>query len=99
MTCCPCIRKINVHYKISIIIPALNEAPIINRTIDNIFSLPFSGEFEVIVVDGSPYRETISVIRKVEVKKIPGEKGRAFQMNLGALNACGEILLFLHADT
>ncbi|MEO6696754.1 MAG: TIGR04283 family arsenosugar biosynthesis glycosyltransferase, partial [Gammaproteobacteria bacterium] len=27
------------------------------------------------------------------------ERGRARQMNLGAATACGEILLFLHADT
>src|SRR5271157_1207165 len=85
--------------RISIIIPVVNEASIINMTVDSIFSLPYDGEFEVIVVDGSPSRETIGAIRKVEVKKIFSEKGRARQMNRGALNACGEILLFLHADT
>ncbi len=88
-----------MKHGISIIIPALNEASIINRTIDNIFSLPYSGELEVIVVDGSPDRDTIDAIKKADVKKIFSEKGRAYQMNRGALNACGEILLFLHADT
>lgn len=84
---------------LSIIIPALNEAPTINRTIDSIFDLPYDGTFEVIVVDGSPERETTGAIRREDVKKVFSKKGRAHQMNMGALSACGEILLFLHADT
>ena len=86
-------------HKISIIIPVLDEGAIINLTISNIFDLPYDGEVEVIVVDGGPFGETISVIERNEVVKILGKKGRAHQMNRGAVNACGDILLFLHADT
>jgi len=85
--------------RISIIIPALHEGQIINRAIDNIFDLPYDGEVEVIVVDGSPYGETLSAIEKNEIRQILSKKGRAHQMNQGAVNACGDILLFLHADT
>lgn len=85
--------------RISIIIPVLNEASIINQTIDHIFSLPSGEEFEVIVVDGNPHGETINAIRRKEVKKIVAEKGRPKQMNSGAFHAEGKILLFLHADT
>ncbi len=84
---------------ISIIIPVLHEEAIIDRAIDKIFDLPYDGEVEVIVVDGSPLGETLSAIQKNEVLKILSEKGRAHQMNQGAVKARGDILLFLHADT
>ena len=84
-------------HKISIIIPVLHEGAIINLTISNIFDLPYDGEVEVIVVDGNG--ETLSAIVKNEIRKILSKKGRAHQMNQGAVNACGDILLFLHADT
>lgn len=86
-------------HKISIIIPVWNEASIINQTINHIFTLPYNGECEVIVVDGSPYGETINTIQTETVKKVIAEKGRPKQMNKGASYAEGEILLFLHADT
>ncbi len=94
-------RTQNTHsnYKISIIIPVLHEGPIINRAIGSIFDLPYDGEVEVIVVDGSPSGETLNAIEQNEVKKVISKKGRAQQMNQGAFNACGDILLFLHADT
>ncbi len=92
-------QNIHINYRISIIIPTLHEGPIINQTIGSIFALPFDGEVEVIVVDGSPDGETLNTIRNNEVQKILSKKGRAHQMNKGAANARGEILLFLHADT
>ncbi len=91
--------KVHSNCSISIIIPVLHEGPIINQTIGNIFDLPYDGEVEVIVVDGSPDGETLSAIKKKEVRKIISKKGRAHQMNQGAVKACGDILLFLHADT
>jgi len=87
------------NYKISIIVPVLHEGPIINQTIGGIFDLPYDGEVEVIVVDGSPDGETLRAIEKNKVRKILTKKGRAHQMNQGAAAARGEILLFLHADT
>lgn len=92
-------QSAHANYRISIIVPVLNEAPIINQTISGIFDLPYDGEVEVLVVDGSPDRETLSAIENSEARKIVGKKGRASQMNQGAINACGDILLFLHADT
>ena len=86
-------------HEISIIIPVLNEASIINRTIGDILNLPYDGKVEVIVVDGGPYGETLNAVEKNDLKKIISQKGRPCQMNEGARNACGEILLFLHADT
>lgn len=84
---------------ISIIIPVLNEASAINRSIGHVLSQKYDGFIEVIVVDGSPEGETVHSIREEKVKKLTAEKGRSRQMNKGALHAGGEVLLFLHADT
>ena len=93
------VRSRTMKHKISVIIPAFNEASIINQTIGNVLGLPYDGEIEIIVIDGSPYSETLSSINEKNILKISGKKGRSLQMNEGSLNAHGEILLFLHADT
>lgn len=84
---------------ISIILPVWNEASIINDTIKSILSIPYDGEIEVIVVDGSLSGETINAITEKSVKRLISDKGRSRQMNKGASDAAGEVLLFLHADT
>ena len=89
----------NLKNGISIIIPAWNESSKINLTIDGILSLPYKGFIEIIVVDGSPEGDTANAIKAKNIKKLFSEKGRAKQMNKGALNSNGEVLLFLHADT
>ncbi len=84
---------------ISIIIPVHNETHIISRTISHLFKLQSNEDFEIIVVDGSLYRNTIDCIQEPRIRKIASKKGRGAQMNNGALLARGNILLFLHADT
>ena len=88
-----------MKHNISIIIPVLNEESIINRTLDSIFSLRYDGKIEVILIDGSPLGETLDVVSKKEIIKLRANKGRSCQMNVGAHNAHGDVLLFLHADT
>jgi rSAM/selenodomain-associated transferase 2 len=83
---------------ISIIIPCLNEAEFIEKTLNHLISLP--GNFEIIVVDGGSEDRTISMVKEFPmVKLISSAKGRGIQMNHGAKIAKGEVLLFLHADT
>ena len=82
--------------KISIIIPVLNEAAIIE---DTLCQLRLSSEEEVIVVDGGSRDRTVSLAQAQGAKVICATPGRAHQMNRGAAVATGEILLFLHADT
>jgi rSAM/selenodomain-associated transferase 2 len=82
--------------KISIVIPALNEAGSIDKVLASIHSLP---NVEVILVDGGSSDDTVSLSQGFGVKIISSAKGRARQMNVGAKAATGEILLFLHADT
>jgi len=81
--------------KISVIIPALNEATVIEQTLAH---LSLIQGLELIVVDGGSTDETIALARRY-AKVLTTPPGRAIQMNHGARNSSGEILLFLHADT
>jgi uncharacterized protein len=82
--------------KISIIIPALNEAATIDRTLSRLEGVD---NLEVIVVDGGSIDETAELAASREAKVIQSSPGKAIQMNTGAAAAAGEILVFLHADT
>ena len=81
---------------ISVIIPTLNEA----STLENCLkSVGTRFNFEKIVVDGGSDDSTVEIARNYNCIVEATESGRARQMNLGAMRASGEILLFLHADT
>ncbi|MHC5737162.1 TIGR04283 family arsenosugar biosynthesis glycosyltransferase [Nostoc sp.] len=82
--------------KISIIIPAINEAENIKKAIA---TTQANLNIEVIVVDGGSSDDTVAIAQSLNVKVISSSPGRAVQMNAGAVAASGEILLFLHADT
>jgi rSAM/selenodomain-associated transferase 2 len=81
---------------VSVIIPALNEEKIIGPVlVDSIARRPH----EVIVVDGGSRDRTREISEQMGAVVITGAPGRARQMNRGAEQATGDILLFLHADT
>lgn len=82
--------------RISLIIPALNEAGRIGKTLSE---LPPYENLERIVVDGGSSDETASVAHPWADRVIGAPPGRARQMNAGARFASGDVLLFLHADT
>ncbi len=83
---------------ISIIIPVLNEEKALPETLSSILSQ--LDNVQVIVVDGDSSDRTQMIAREnAEVELIVSERGRARQMNAGAVKANGEWLLFLHADT
>ncbi len=92
----PLLAQAGLGAKISLVIPALNEAGTIAQVLANIHPLP---NVEVILVDGGSSDDTVSIVQGLGVKVISAPKGRANQMNVGAKAATGEILLFLHADT
>ncbi|MBP1735436.1 MAG: glycosyltransferase, family [Deltaproteobacteria bacterium] len=83
----------------SIIIPVLNEAPLINNIIDHLHSLEGDEIKEIIIVDGDPEGLTLKAISHDDVRQLKSSRGRWIQMNEGAKNAKGNMLLFLHADT
>lgn len=80
---------------ISVIIPILNEAKILNETLSRL--QPESVNHELIIVDGGSTDESVNIAEKYG-KVIVAERGRAKQLNAGASDASGDILLFLHAD-
>jgi rSAM/selenodomain-associated transferase 2 len=83
---------------ISVIIPTYNEETQLPRTLGCLFAQ--QGSFEVIVVDGGSDDKTVDVARAhLSVKVVQSPKGRAAQMNRGALAAHGRVLMFLHSDT
>lgn len=80
----------------SIIVPTLNEALCIEKTLKVLLPLP--NDIEVIVVDGGSQDGTVEIASQ-HAQVISSVKGRAMQMNVGAKHAQGRILFFLHADT
>jgi len=84
-------------FRISVIIPALNEQAAIGRCIQAArASLP---DAEILVVDGASMDRTVETAHEFRaVRVIESPRGRALQMNAGASAAQGDVLLFLHAD-
>lgn len=83
---------------LSIIVPTLNEAHRIARTLEPLQSLRTWGH-EIIVVDGGSEDATVSLCRPLADRLIRVPRGRARQMNAGAVVAHGDVFVFLHADT
>jgi rSAM/selenodomain-associated transferase 2 len=84
--------------RLSVIVPALNEAACITAALDALAPLRARGH-EVIVVDGGSDDATRELAGPRCDRLLVVERGRARQMNAGARVAAGEALLFLHADT
>jgi rSAM/selenodomain-associated transferase 2 len=83
---------------VSVIIPALNEVENIAVTITATRRQYTPDEIEIIVVDGGSTDGTLDLIPP-DVKKLSAPRGRAVQMNVGATESQGEILVFCHADS
>ena len=85
--------------QVSIIIPVLNEASCLNRTLCHLDILEPPAH-EIIVVDGGSTDATVTIAKdKGATVVTTHQPGRARQMNLGAKLATGNILCFLHGDT
>lgn len=82
---------------VSIIVPALNEAGQIADTLRVLQDL--CGDKEVLVVDGGSADRTADIARAAGVRVIESEPGRGTQMHVGAVQARGDVLWFVHADT
>ncbi len=80
---------------LSVVVPALNEAHAIIRTVQH----ARAPGVEIVVVDGGSADDTVALAGSHADLVLPGARGRAAQMNLGARGARGDVILFLHADT
>ena len=89
--------------RFSIIIPTLDEERVIPVTLAALVPFQFD---ELLVVDGGSRDRTLDIVAAFQAS-IPEEtltivhasKGRSRQMNKGAAESGGDVLIFLHADT
>lgn len=89
-------RPASIDLDVSIVVPVLNEGPIIGAALQRLRrDFP---DCELIVVDGGSSDGTAHQARAwgTVLKSAPG---RAVQMNEGARCSRGEVLWFVHADT
>ena len=84
--------------RLSVVMPVLNEAAGIHAALQALAPLVARGA-QVLVVDGGSADETLACAQAGGVHALNAPRGRALQMNAGAQQATGEVLLFLHADT
>ena len=89
---------------ISVIIPALNEAGIIDRLLDDLLE-GICENVEIIVCDSHSEDDTVPIVKQY-VQRYPStvklvqapQRGVSLARNLGAESATGEYLVFLDAD-
>ena len=84
--------------RLSVIVPTLNEAERIEPLLSGLSALRRQGH-EVIVVDGGSSDDTAQLAEGKADHVMTVPRGRARQMNAGADQTQGGVLLFLHADT
>jgi len=87
-----------VAQRLSVIVPALNEAARIRGALEALAPLRRRGH-EVILADGGSADGTPQLASGLCDRVVTSAPGRGVQMNAGARVASGEVLLFLHADT
>jgi rSAM/selenodomain-associated transferase 2 len=87
--------------KIAIVVPVFNEALALPRLMAHLDVLreTTNQDFELVFADGGSTDGTVALIEKAGFRVISSPKGRAWQMNAGAVQTTGDVLLFLHADT
>jgi glycosyltransferase involved in cell wall biosynthesis len=89
---------------ISVIIITLNEAENLENTIIAVrraaqIRQKIKIPIEIIISDGGSNDGTLEIAKKLADKVIVGARGRYRQLNAGARESNGDVLIFLHADT
>lgn len=83
--------------RLSVIIPAFNEAARIGRTLERVrTALPRAS---LIVVDGGSTDETAAIASTFGAMVVHAPRSRGIQCHAGAIKSTAKWLLFLHADT
>ena len=83
---------------LTIVMPVLNEAAGLAAALQALEPLRARGA-QIIVIDGDSADDSAARAQAGGAQVINTTRGRALQMNAGAQQASGEVLLFLHADT
>jgi len=92
--------KLDDRYSISVIIPVINEEENLSKLIPLLLSYGHGSLLDIWVVDGGSTDGSFKTAENLGAKVLKSEiPSRAKQMNLGAKDAKGDILFFVHADT
>lgn len=92
-------RGVEVHdVNTLIVVPLLNESAMLSHQLDEFDMLRAMG-VQVLLVDGGSTDHTVQLARDAGLDVLESERGRARQMNAGALAIDSEFLVFLHIDT
>lgn len=89
-------ERVRTSPRISVVIPTLEEA---EEVAGAIASAVRGGAYEVIVADASASGATARTAEVAGALVLGSDRGRARQLNAGARQAKGDVLVFLHADT
>lgn len=84
---------------LSVIIPTLNEADLLEAMIGHLRRARGCEPVEIIVSDCHSRDGTAESAGRLGTRLVPGGANRADAMNRGAAAARGDVLLFLHADS
>lgn len=92
---------------LSVVMPAFNEAALIERTLrETVAALGCVGELEIVVVDDGSVDGTADIAEefakdspvRVRVMRLPRNRGKGYALNAGARLTGGDLVAFLDAD-
>lgn len=93
-------RAFIVTVMLSVIIPTLNEAALLERTLKSLARARAQSLVgEIIIVDGGSDDGTREIAKRFGARLFYSRRGRGAQLRRGGNRATGTWLLFLHADT
>lgn len=85
--------------RVTIVIPALNEAAALPETVASVAGLDPRPD-EVVLIDGGSRDATVAIAAAAGWRVVRSSRaGRAVQINRGVAEACGDIVCILHADS
>ena len=87
---------IQEHNRVSAVVPTLDVAADLPRTLAALKASALIGE--IVVVDGGSQDGSVAIAREAGARVVEAARGRGSQLMAGGATASGEWLLFLHAD-
>src|SRR5438046_1824960 len=84
---------------ITFVVPTLDEESTLLHMLEPLARRVDPRNEEILVVDGCSRDGTVALARSLGVRVLETPRGRSKQMNAGACEARGRLLVFAHADT
>ncbi|MGB0625156.1 MAG: TIGR04283 family arsenosugar biosynthesis glycosyltransferase [Alphaproteobacteria bacterium] len=84
---------------LAVVIPALNAGAHLAATLEPLCEGAGAFDMDVLVVDGGSDDDTVAVAEAGGARVVTSPRGRGTQLAAGAVEARGDWILFLHADT